>query len=313
MPRAPVMTQIEVNQANQLSETLVNTLSQHEFVALPTRVDDTHIAVRTNQNRGVICCDILVFRQVNKMGKALRREVALLVQMLENLQSQLPDNPHYLHSTFHSHAISFLGKKAHVLTNNAEQPLYCQMVPLLLYQTDEFLPSIRERATAYPVQVLQTNHLDEFLTQNLPRRTTPPNTQNVGVHQLKHSYRNLGLSLIIFPLFIGITGILASLGLLPIALVSLVLGILVPLYLLHRATKAFEAFRIQNVIPVQAAQPNRTSTFLSHQEVVQSETQPPLESTHPAASSSDEVSEELATVSMFQRRNQKPEVQNQLG
>ncbi|MFX1508726.1 MAG: hypothetical protein ACFFBR_00330 [Promethearchaeota archaeon] len=304
------MTQVEANQVNHDSELLVNTLCQHEFVVLPTRGNGSYIAVRTYQNHGAVCCDILVFRLVKETGIALRREVTLLIQTLKHLQSQLPDSPHHLNSNFQSHAISFLGKKAHVLTYSTTQPLYCQMVPLILYQTDDFLSSIRDHVTAYPAQVMHTNNLDEFLTQNLPQRTFSSDTQSPNVQELKKSYQKLGLSLIMFPLFLGLSGILASLGLFPIALITLTLGIVGPIILLHRATKLFEHFRIKNMIPVQAAQPLETSTLQNHQDEIQSETLPSLVPSSSPTSTPDKANTELAIFPPHRRRKQKSEVFN---
>lgn len=301
------MTPVEVNQSNQNPETLVTTLSQHEFVSLSTMGDSTQIAVRTYQNQGVVCCDILVFREANRTGKALQTEVALLIQTLEHLQSQLPASIHHLNSTFQSHTISFLGRKAHVLTDSTAQSLYCQMVPLILYQTDGIFPSIREQAAFYPVQVIHTSHLGEFLTHNLPQRSSPPDAQNTNVHELKESNQKLGLSLILFPLFLGLSGILASLGFLPIALVTLALGILGPVILIHRATKSFEQFRIRNMIPVQAAQPLRTSNLQSNQDAIESETLPHLRPTHPPTSAPDVTNNESARVPSHRGRMEKSE------
>ncbi len=258
---AAVMIESNVNSTNGLQEASLETiLSRLEFVSQPSRGKGIQLAVRNCEYRGVDCYDILVYKQVNERGKTLQEDVNNLLQTLSDLQRELPSNPHYLNPLLQSQAISFLRKKAFVLTNKSRQPIRCQMIPLLLYQSDDSLPSIRERATAYPVQIIHHGHLEEFLTQNLPKRVLCLNNSHENLSFLKRSFRNLGFLLILVPVAIGLSGILIGLKLILIGLISILIGILGSVFLVRKATGAFKQFQQQNAIPVIQTMLQQTST-----------------------------------------------------
>jgi hypothetical protein len=245
------MTQSNVNRTNGSPvSSLESILSRHEFVPQPSRSKGIQLAVRNYRYQGVDCYDILVYKQVNEGGNILHEGVNHLLQTLSDLQRELPINPHHLNPRLQSQAISFLRKKAFVLTNESRQPVCCQMIPLLLYQSDDSLPSIRERAIAYPVQIIHHGQLEEFLTQNLPKRALCPNNSNKDLSFLRRSFRNLGFLLILVPVAIGLSGILIGLKLLHIALISILIGILGSVILVRKATGSFKQFQQQNAIPV---------------------------------------------------------------
>jgi len=247
------MTQNEVNRNGHGSTDGIQALlRQYEFVPLPKREDGTHLAVRNYHIQDVVCCDILVYREITEMSTTFRDEVTLLIQALSDLQTQLPNAPYQLNSTFQSHAISLLGKKAHVLTDESGHTVWCQMIPILLYYSDENLPPFIERATAYPAQLIHHSHLDGFLTQNFPKRTSQPSTSQKNIKYLRRSIRNFSLIIILLPLLVGFSGILISLGLFSSALVTILLGILGPAFLLKNATSSFKQFQIHNTIPINA-------------------------------------------------------------
>ena len=250
------MTQSQVNGVSQSSNINLQTvLRQHNFVSLPSRSDGVQLAVRNYDDQGVVCCDILVYREINGKGKALHDEVTLLVQTLSNLQSQLLNDVTHLFSTIQRYSISFLGKKAHVLTTESSQPVYCQMIPILVHQSEEYLPSIRERTRAYPAQVIHYSHFDKFLTNNLPSRVPLTSPVNTSTQALRSSYRSLGLALILVPLCIGLSGIFLALEMVPFALMAILTSVLGPALLLRKGARAFTQFQLQNVIPIQSAEP----------------------------------------------------------
>lgn len=230
-------------------------LHQHNFVSLPTRADGTQLAVRNYDEQGVVCCHLLVFREINETSKALREEATQLIQALSELQTALPDNPHYLNSTFQSHAIRLCGKKAQVLTDQIGQPLYCQIIPLLLYPPGVYLPSIRERATAYPAQVLPQNQMNAYLNQHLFPRLCQTKTPHKRIQYLRKSFRMLGLSFLFLPLLIGLTGIFLALTLLLPALFTILLCILGPVLLLRKALSSFNKFQLHTAIPILTTKP----------------------------------------------------------
>ncbi len=237
-------------------------LRRHEFVSLPTRDEGTHLAIRTYGVQGVVCCDILVYRKINRMGKALLNEVINLNHALSDLQTQFPTNPHLLNSAFQSHLISFLGKRAHVLTDESGAPIYCQIVPVLIYHTETYVPSIRERARAYPAQLIHLSHFEEFLTQKISKRSYQLDNSNNAVQYLRKSYRNLGITLILLPLLFGLSGVLIGLELLSIGLITILVSILGLAVLLQKATKYFKQFKILNTIPVLTTE--QTQILASH-------------------------------------------------
>jgi hypothetical protein len=256
MPPALIMTQ---NAADEPSEDSISDiqgiLHQHNFVSLPTRADGTQLAVRNYDEQGVVRCDLLVFREINETSKALCKEATQLIQALSELQTELPDNPHYLNSTFQSHAIQLCGKKAQVLTDQIGQPLYCQIIPLLLYPPGVCLPSIREHATAYPAQVLPQNQMNAYLNQNLSPRLCQIKTPQKRIQYLRKSFQMFGLSFLFLPLLIGLTGIFLALTLLLPALFTILLCILEPVLLLRKTLSSFNKFQLHTAIPILTTKP----------------------------------------------------------
>jgi hypothetical protein len=256
MPPALIMTQ---NAADELSEDSISDiqgiLHQHSFVSLPTRADGTQLAIRNYDEQGVVRCDLLVFREINETSKVLHKEATQLIQALSELQTELPDNPHYLNSTFQSHAIRICAKKAQVLTDQIGHPLYCQILPLLLYSPGVCLPSIRERAAAYPAQVLHQNQMIAYLNQNLSPRLWQIKTPHKRIQYLRKSFRMFGLSFLFLPLLIGLTGIFLALTLLLPALFTLLLCILEPVLLLRKTLNSFNKFQLHTAIPILTTKP----------------------------------------------------------
>ncbi|MFW9934191.1 MAG: hypothetical protein ACFFDU_01495 [Candidatus Thorarchaeota archaeon] len=250
------MTQnaVDVSSEDSISD-IQRILHQHNFVALPARADGTQLAVRNYDTQGLVRCDLLVFREINETSKALRKEATRLIQALSELQTELPDNPRHLNSTFQSHAIRLCGKKAQVLTDQVGQPLYCQIIPLLLYPPGVYLPSIHERATAYPAQVLPQNQMNEYLNQNLSPQLCQTKTPHKRIQYLRKSFRMLGLSFLFLPLLIGLTGIFLAFTLLLPALFTILLCILEPVLLLRKALSFFNKFKLHTAIPILTTKP----------------------------------------------------------
>ncbi len=251
MLREAVMTRKNVNVTNLNSaSTAQSILLRHDFSFLSTRDDGTQIVTRNYECQGVACCDILVYRSVLKEKGPLRNAVRSLIQALSDLQSQLQEDSHQLIPQFQRHSINFFRKKASVLTNESRHPISCQIIPLLLYQTEDALPSIRDRATAYPVQLIHLDHLEEFLIQNFPKRELAPKTSYKRFQFLRRSYRNLGITILLLPIVLGLSGILLGLQLILFAFLTTLFGVLGMIILLRRATSSFTQFQVLNAIPV---------------------------------------------------------------
>jgi hypothetical protein len=258
---AAVMIGNNVNRTN--GPPLANleaTLCRHEFVILPSKGQDIRLAVRNYDYKGVDCYDILVYKQVNGRGSALQKDANSLLQTLSDLQRQLPRNPHHLNPRLQSHTISFLRKRAFVLTNDSQKPVRCQMIPLLLYQSEDTLPAIHERGAVYPIHIIHQGQLEDFLAQKLPKRVQHSNNSNENLSFLKRSFRNLGSLLILIPIAIGLSGILIGLKLIHIAIFTILISILGGVIVFRKATASFHQFQQQNTIPVIQAMLQPTGT-----------------------------------------------------
>jgi hypothetical protein len=255
-------------------------LSRLEFMSQPSRGKGIQLAVRNYEYKGIDCYDILVYKKVNERGNTLQEDVNYLLQTLTDLQRELPIHPHHLNPRLQSQAISFLRKKAFILTNKSRQPVHCQMIPLLLYHSDVSPPSIRQRATTYPVQIIHHSHLEEFLTQNLPKRVLCANNSSENYSFLKRSFRDLGFLLILVPVVIGLSGILIGLNLLLIAVISILTGILGSVILIRKATRSFKQFQYQNAIPVIQTLLQQTSTPHINQTELNSDSFSAIEDAH---------------------------------
>ncbi|MFX1317985.1 MAG: hypothetical protein ACFE9D_00980 [Promethearchaeota archaeon] len=259
-------------------------LHQCDFVSLPTRGDGTQVAVRNHEHQGVVCCDLLVYREFNGAGKALQKEVTALVETLSHLQTTLPSNPQSLHSTFQSHTISLFGKKAHVLATPNGHMVHCQMTAVLINQSDDFIPSVSDRASASPAHIIHHSQLDAFLAQHLPTHLSQHPGPSSTIHHLRTSYQMFGLAFLLIPVIIGFTGISISLGLLPLALLTGLLGVLGCVLLLRKARGAFTQFQLHNSIFVQTVQLQTLQTTQPIQTEVALEMAPQQEITQPVSS-----------------------------
>lgn len=256
MPPQTVIGCYEVNRVSQRpTDELQQILRKYDFVSLPTRGNSIQLAVRNNDKQGVVYCDVLIYQEINGAGKALREEATTLVDTISYLQTTLPCNPQSLHSTFQSHAISFFGKKAHVLTTKTGQALCCQMTALLISRSDDFIPSIKDRVTASPAHIIHYSQLEDFLNQNLPKGASHQNKPSASIDHLQASYRLLGLTFLLIPFIIGLTGVCISIGSLLLALLASLLGVLGSVFLIRKALGAFNQFQLNNSIPVQTVQP----------------------------------------------------------
>lgn len=256
MPPKIVTSLNEVYKVNQRSTgELRQILHQCDFVSLPTRGDGTKVAVRNHDHQGVVCCNLLVYREFNGAGEALQKEVTALVETLSHLQTTLPNNPQSLHSTFQSHAISLFGKKAHVLATPTGHMIHCQITALIINHSNDFIPSVSDRASASPAHIIHHSQLGDFLTQHLPMHLSQHSNFSSNIHHLRTSYQMLGLAFLLIPIIIGLTGIGISLGVLPLALLTSLSGVLGCVFLLRKAHGAFTQFQLYNSIPIQSVQP----------------------------------------------------------
>lgn len=232
-------------------------LNRHEFSLLSEKDDGTRIAIRNYKFRGVICCDILVYNKI--FGNSLQKATESLSQILANLQNQLQNNPHLLHSQFQSHSITFLRKKASVITNETRHPLSCRIIPVLLYQTEQSLPSIQDRVKAYPISLIHVEKFEQFIIQNFPKQKYTIRKSNNRFDSLRRSYRNLGISVLLLPLVLGLSGIFLSFELIPIAILTSLFGVLGVILILRQATNAFNQFKAQNSISIHSAKSEQTN------------------------------------------------------
>jgi hypothetical protein len=245
------MTQSEANQVSSQSINGIQAiLHRHSFKSLPIREDGTQIAIRTDDTHDVLYCDILVFKQIKETNKVLREEFSSFIYTLSDLQARHPSSFQFLNPAFHIHTISFLGKKAHVLRNKSGHPVCCQIIPFLVYHSDEFLPSIQERATVHPVQIIHISLINDFLINHIPKQVYSHQSSEKNVQYLRGSYRNLGLTLILSPFLMGLSGILSSLGLSPFAWITFLLGLIGAIGLLRKATNSFKKFQVCHTIPI---------------------------------------------------------------
>ena len=135
MLREAVMTQNNVKTPNLSSASSIHAiLNRHEFSVLSKIDDGIQLATRNYDFRGVACCDILVYKEILCKKNHLRGAVKSLIQVISSLQDPLQNNPHQLIPQVQSRSISFLRKKATILTNERYYPISCQIIPLLLFQ-----------------------------------------------------------------------------------------------------------------------------------------------------------------------------------
>lgn len=223
-------------------------LTRQEFKVLPTRINGAQLALHFTDNYGVVCCDILIYREVTKEGRALDEEATYLFQSLGQLQTLLCSHAHHIDPSIQSHAISFLGKKAYLLTNNAKRLINCRLHPLLILIPSQIPPSPKDLASVYPLHVLQAAELESYLTKVLSTKGTDLASSRTKFQSLRKAYRFLGSALILLPLLLGLSGILLGSGLSLLAALFALAGALGPLFLLRGARSAFQQFQfIQSI------------------------------------------------------------------
>ena len=240
------MTTVNEEQTGNIQETV----QHHAFVSLPTGVDGTHRAYRIYDNPGVVCCDFLLYRTSNGRGGALRNEATLLLQNLSQLHAQLQSHPPPLSPPIYCHAITFLGKKAYVLANEYGQFMSIRLMPLLIIDSESRMSTQQALPLIHPAHVVPISSLNQYLANNYSKRNQRVSQIDNPFCQLRKSYRFLGLALILLPLLLGLSGVFWGLGLSPLAILMVLVGILGPVFLSRKALKAFHHFQHQHTISV---------------------------------------------------------------
>jgi hypothetical protein len=240
------VTTVNEEQTNDIQETF----QQHEFVSLPTGVDGTHRAYRIYTYQGVVCCDFLLYRTSNRRGGALRNEATLLLQNLSQLHAQLQSHPPPLSPPIYCHAITYLGKRAYVLANENGQLVSTRLLPLLIVDLEPLMITQHDLSSISPTYVVPTASLSHYLTDNYNKTHQRSSQFDKPFHQLRKSYRSLGLALILLPLLLGLSGVFWGLNLNPLAILMLLVGISGPVLLSRKASKAFQEFQHKHTISI---------------------------------------------------------------
>jgi len=245
------VTVVNEEQTSDIQEIFQN----HEFVSLPIGVDGTHRIYRIYVNQGVVCCDFLLYRTSKGRGGALRNEATLLLQNFSQLHAQLQSHPPPLSPPIYCHAITFLGKKAYVLANENGQLVSTRLLPLLIIDSESLIGSVLDLAQISPLHIIPTTGLDQYLTDTYNK--TNPRTFQIDnpFHQLRKSYRTLGLALILLPLLLGLSGIFWGFSLGPLAILLVLVGISWLVLLTRKASKAFHKFRNLHTISIPFSRP----------------------------------------------------------
>lgn len=227
-------------------------LQQHDFVSFPKRRDGSQLTIRNFNARGILCYDLLVYREIKGVGETLSTEVTLLAQTLATLQTELYNNPQEICSNIQNHPINFLGKKAYIFTNNSDQPLHCRILPLLI--ADSNVPfSIQDKLVLSSLTPkISMTPIDEYIAHNFDKTLPKSYNSQTALRLLQKSYRYKGLIFILLPLLIGLSGILWGLGLLILAIFSLLGGLFGTLVLIQQARSHFTQFSQKQIIPILA-------------------------------------------------------------
>jgi hypothetical protein len=255
MPRWSVIGRFDVNTVSQTHMTeLQQVLSRYDYLPLPARVDGTQLALRKYDAQGFVHCEVLAYRETKETGENLQTEVTKFIHILSQLRTELQRYPQSLCPTFQSPSISLFRKKAHVLTTESGHVLRCQITPLLIVRSDDFLPSVSDRAFAAPIVLVHSNQLDNVLIQQV-RQVPHPHDLGSSTERLRRAFRNLGIVILLLPFIIGCAGFFLGIQSLPLVFLTILLGTLGSVSLLRKAMNNFTHFQSQNLIPIQSVHP----------------------------------------------------------
>ena len=205
-----------------------------------------------------VCCDFLVIRIVTKEGRALIEEATNLFRSLEKLPSMLCEPSHPISSDIQSHPISFLGKKAYMLSNEAKQLVNCRLHPLLLIPPTLLPPSPKILALIQPIQVLHTSALESYLSQIRSLQFSDEKNPHRSFKYLRRAYDNLSLAGVFFTLLFGLSGILWGMNQTLLTLLLAIGGIFTPALFLCRARSNFRQFQLCHSITIHSPTALRT-------------------------------------------------------
>ena len=259
MPRPSLDSKSEVKTMNQTQSTGISEqLARQGFEVLPIRIEDARVAYHTSHDERGVCCDLLVFQVVTKEGRALFEEATALFRSLEKLPPLLCESSHRINPNFRSHTISFLGKKAFLLSNETEQLLKCRLHPLLLIQPTHLAPSPGILAAIQPIQVLQISALDSYLTQISSSQLSEEESPNHSFKYLRRAYDDMSIAGILFALLIGLSGIMWGMNQFLVTLLLAFGGIFTPALILRRAKSNFRQFQLHHSFTIQSPTAIRT-------------------------------------------------------
>ncbi len=241
----------EVKRVNQPRSTdIQQILQEQDFVPLPTGVDGTQLTVRKYDIQDVVCCDFLVYRELQGKGETLSNEVPLLIQAISQLQTQLQSPTLHLNPKTQSQTITFLGKKAYILTDESGHLLECRIYPLFISHSSTNPEVFQDSTSVFAPPIIQVNQLATYLTQNIIQSDTKLHPLEGTFRPLQRAYQYLSLALICFPFLLGLSGILWGLGLVLLGIPIMLCGLFAPILLLRKALNAFHRFRLQHSIKV---------------------------------------------------------------
>ncbi|MFW9831560.1 MAG: hypothetical protein ACFFD8_07270 [Candidatus Thorarchaeota archaeon] len=230
-------------------------LQRLEFVTLPKGIDGTTFAYRHYSAHGAFCCDFLVIRELNEKSGALRNEAALLIHYLNEIQTQINTTPHHIFPCLQSHVISFLGKKAYLITHESGQLAKVRIFPLLINWLNQTQPTDFKHTSVHPSHLVDYTELEQYVTEYFPKLDLIQNSPEATIRPLKRSYRYLGLAIFLLPFLIGLSGICWALGLSLITASLLLTSFVVPIVLLKKAQTTFNQFHVLTSIAVIVPQP----------------------------------------------------------
>ena len=215
------------------------------------------MAFHTSQDDRGVCCDFLVFQIVTKEGRALFEEATNLFHSLEKLSSALCDPSHHNNSDFQSHPISFLGKKAYLISNEIGQLMNCRLHLLLLIPSTHLAPSPKILAVIQPIQVLHISALESYLTQIRSVQFSDEDP-NRSFKYLRSAYDTVSLAQILFAILLGLSGIMWGMNQLLVALLLVIGGVFTLALLFRRARANFHRFQLCHSFTVQSPTALRT-------------------------------------------------------
>jgi len=222
---------------------------------LPIEEDGTQRVYRIYDFQGVTYCDFLLYRISNEQGVALRHEATLLLQNLSQLHAQIQSHPLPLTPPLYCHAITFLGKKAYVLATESGQLVSTRLLPLLIINSESFMNLPFDLTSIFPTHVVLKSNLHQYLVTFLNKMNRRHFQVDNPFHQLRKSYHTLGLALILLPLLLGLSGVFWGLNQSPLAILTVLIGILAPIFITRKAFNAFHQFRFQNKISIPPSMP----------------------------------------------------------